>query len=87
MTAMAPAPYRVVSRRAETHDVATLTLEPYGPAIAPIRPGQFTMLYAFGVGEAPISVSRTGPLVQQTIRDVGAMPAKCWGVPEIPTAR
>jgi NAD(P)H-flavin reductase len=31
------------------------------------------MLYAFGVGEAPISVSRTGPLLEQTIRDVGAV--------------
>jgi NAD(P)H-flavin reductase len=34
-----------------------------------VRPGQFTMLYAFGVGEVPISVSGA-PLVQ-TIRAVG----------------
>ncbi|WP_329260913.1 hypothetical protein OG417_25300 [Actinoallomurus sp. NBC_01490] len=73
MTAMAPTPYRVMSRRVETHDVATLTLEPCGAAIAPVRPGQFTMLYAFGVGEAPISVSRAGSLLEQTIRDVGAV--------------
>lgn len=73
MTAMAPAPYRVVSRRVETHDTATITLRPCGAAIAPVRPGQFTMLYAFGVGEAPISVSRTGPLIEQTVRDVGAV--------------
>lgn len=74
MTAMAPVPYRVTARRAETRDTATITLEPCGgAAIAPIRPGQFTMLYAFGVGEAPISVSRTGPLIQQTIRGVGAV--------------
>jgi NAD(P)H-flavin reductase len=70
---MAPTPYRVMSRRVETHDVATLTLEPCGAAIAPVRPGQFTMLYAFGVGEAPISVSRAGSLLEQTIRDVGAV--------------
>jgi NAD(P)H-flavin reductase len=70
---MAPVPYRVASRQVETYDTATLTLEPCGTAISPIRPGQFTMLYAFGVGEAPFSVSRTGPLIQQTIRDVGAV--------------
>jgi NAD(P)H-flavin reductase len=70
---MAPLPYRVVCRRAETRDTATLTLEPCAAAISPVQPGQFTMLYAFGVGEAPISVSRTGPLLDHTIRDVGAV--------------
>jgi NAD(P)H-flavin reductase len=70
---MAPTPYRVITRRVETHDTATLTLEPCGAAIAPVRPGQFTMLYAFGIGEAPISVSGTGPLLEQTVRDVGAV--------------
>jgi NAD(P)H-flavin reductase len=70
---MAPAPYRVVSRRAETHDTATLALEPCAAAIPPLRPGQFTMLYAFGVGEAPISVSRTEPFIEHTVRDVGAV--------------
>jgi anaerobic sulfite reductase subunit B len=73
VTAMAPAPYRVTSRRAESHDTATLVLEPCGAAIAPVRPGQFTMLYAFGVGEAPVSVSRTAPVLEQTVRDVGAV--------------
>ncbi|GLY75550.1 oxidoreductase [Actinoallomurus iriomotensis] len=73
MTAMTPTPYRVVTRHAETHDTVTLTLEPCDAAIAPVRPGQFTLLYAFGVGEAPISVSGTGPLLDQTVRDVGAV--------------
>lgn len=73
MTAMTPAAYRVVSRHPETHDTATLLLEPCGTPIPRIRPGQFTMLYAFGVGEAPISVSRTGPPIEQTIREVGAV--------------
>ena len=40
------------------------------------RPGQFTMLSAFGVGEVPISISgdptRKGPLLH-TIRDVGGV--------------
>lgn len=73
MTGMTPSPYRVVSRRMETRDTATLTLEPGTAAVPPIRPGQFTMLYAFGVGEAPISVSRIDPLIEHTVRDVGAV--------------
>lgn len=66
---MAPQPFRVERKRRETYDTWTLELAPvYGepPAVAP---GQFTMLYAFGIGEVPISVSGA-PLVQ-TIRAVG----------------
>jgi len=70
-----PVQYRVSSRREETHDTVTLTLEPSGKPIEPIRPGQFAMLYSFGVGEIPISVS--GPPGQlsltHTIRAVGAV--------------
>ena len=68
----APSPYRVRSRRRETHDTWTLRLEPV--AGEPLRPspGQFTMVYAFGVGEVPISFSGDprGPLVH-TVRAVG----------------
>jgi NAD(P)H-flavin reductase len=70
---MLPAPHRVVARHRDTADTWTLELEPeQGEPIVPL-PGQFTMLYAFGVGEVPISVSRVrnGRLVQ-TIRAVGA---------------
>ncbi|MEV0403131.1 FAD/NAD(P)-binding protein [Actinoallomurus sp. NPDC050550] len=73
MTAMTPVPYRVTERREETRDTATLVLEPCGAPISQVRPGQFTMLYAFGIGEAPISVSRTGGVIEQTVRDVGAV--------------
>ena len=70
---MAPAAYRVARRRRKTDDTWTLELE--GPPLE-IEPGQFTMLYVFGVGEVPISVSgdltRPGALVQ-TIRSVGAV--------------
>ena len=71
--AMTPLPYRVVRRRRETVGVYTLELEPVDDAIAPIAPGQFTMLYAFGVGEAPISVSRCGETLTHTIREAGAV--------------
>ncbi len=72
--AEAPSPFRVSERRRETRDSWTLQLEPLaGPPLV-VRPGQFTMLYAFGVGEVPISVSGdpAGPLVH-TIRAVGAV--------------
>jgi NAD(P)H-flavin reductase len=70
-----PARYRVAERLAETHDTVTLDLRPVDRPIAPHEPGQFTMLYAPGIGEVPVSVSGTGPgrgLVQ-TVRAVGAV--------------
>jgi NAD(P)H-flavin reductase len=71
---MAPRPFRVTQRRRETSDTWTLALEPV--AGEPLRPapGQFTMLYAFGIGEVPISISGDvcGPLVH-TVRSVGAV--------------
>jgi NAD(P)H-flavin reductase len=71
---MAPHPHRVVRRRQETADVVTLTLEPVGAPLARPAPGQFNMLYAFGVGDVPVSTSGDptddGPLVH-TIRAVG----------------
>ena len=72
---MAPVPFRVTRRRRELRDTWTLELEPVGGDALVVAPGQFTMLYAFGVGEVPISVSRAetgGPLVH-TVRAVGAV--------------
>jgi Ni,Fe-hydrogenase III small subunit len=69
-----PARYRVASRAAETHDTVTLGLEPVDQPIGPYLPGQFTMLYAFGVGEVPISISGpAGRGLTHTIRSVGAV--------------
>ena len=84
--AMTPLPYRVLRRRRENHDNWTLELEPVDKAIAPIRPGQFTMLYAFGVGEVPISTSgdleRNGTTLVHTIRAVGTVTkALCAATP------
>jgi NAD(P)H-flavin reductase len=72
---MQPRWYTVQRVRKETHDTFSLTLaapdEP--PAFAA---GQFNMLYVFGVGEVPISVSgdptQPQPLVH-TIRVVGTV--------------
>lgn len=65
-----PAPFRVTDKRRETHDTWTLALEPVEEEVAPLEPGQFAMLYAFGAGEVPISTS--GPLLH-TVRAVGAV--------------
>jgi len=70
---MAPMPYRVTRRRHETHDTATITIAPVGEPVATPRPGQFHMLYAFGIGEVPISVSGLDREdgIEHTIRAVG----------------
>ncbi|WP_433346404.1 FAD/NAD(P)-binding protein [Microtetraspora malaysiensis] len=74
MHPMTPAPYRVRSRRPDRADTVTLTLEPLGGPCPPYLPGQFTMLYARGVGEIPLSISggRLGTYAH-TIRAVGAV--------------
>lgn len=55
---MLPHPHRVQRVRRETDDTFTLELEPMnGAANPPFAPGQFNMLYVFGVGEVPISIS------------------------------
>jgi NAD(P)H-flavin reductase len=71
---MTPLPFRVTSRTRELSDTWTLELEPVDGDGIEVAPGQFTMLYAFGIGEVPISVSgdTTGPLVH-TVRAVGAV--------------
>jgi NAD(P)H-flavin reductase len=56
-SALLPRPYRVVERYEETADTATLALEAEDGAPLEFAPGQFNMLYAFGRGEAPISLS------------------------------
>ena len=78
MSVMTPNTYVVASRRQETADTCTLELDPQDGAISRPAPGQFTMLYAWGVGEVPISVSGLAPngRLVQTIRDVGAVTHK-----------
>ena len=74
--AMTPLPYRVVGKRREIAATWTLELEPVGEEIERIRPGQFTMLYRFGVGEVPISSSGDPQLegrLVHTIRAAGAV--------------
>jgi anaerobic sulfite reductase subunit B len=74
LRAMTPRAVAVTRRRRETADTWTLELEPREGEPLGLAPGQFTMLYAFGIGEVPISISGDvgGPLVH-TVRAVGAV--------------
>jgi NAD(P)H-flavin reductase len=74
--AMVPRAFVVRHREAETADTWTLTLAPAAGKPPTIGAGQFMMVYVFGIGEVPISVSgtpeRPGPVVL-TVRAVGAV--------------
>ena len=54
---MIPVPARVESVERETHDTFTLEVAAEDEALPGFQPGQFSMIYAFGVGELPISIS------------------------------
>jgi len=70
---MLPRLHRVVRVRGEAKGVKTLALQPLDGAAAAGTPGQFNMLWAFGVGESAISVSGEAPggILLHTVRDVG----------------
>jgi len=89
---MLPHPYRVRRLHQETPDTFTVELEPEdGKAELRFAAGQFNMLYAFGVGEVPISISgdpgKPTTLIHTT-REVGMVthamrqlkPSDCLGV-------
>jgi NAD(P)H-flavin reductase len=71
---MLPRPARVLEVGKETYDTFTLAVEAGDGGVPQFNPGQFSMLYAPGVGELPISISgdpeEPGRLVY-TIRSVG----------------
>jgi NAD(P)H-flavin reductase len=72
-----PRPFRVARVRRELGDVRTLALEAFdgrGPMV--FRPGQFTMVYVFGIGEVPLSISgdpAKPDVLVHTVRAVGAV--------------
>ncbi|MGB5559877.1 MAG: FAD/NAD(P)-binding protein [Paracoccaceae bacterium] len=73
---MLPRRYRVLRAWEELQGVSTMELAPVDGAAVAFLPGQFNMLYAFGVGEVAISISGDaadlGRLVHTT-RAVGAV--------------
>ena len=73
---LVPQPFAVARARKESADVATIELTP--PAPFAFGPGQFNMLYAFGLGEVAISLSGDPDNVNKivhTVRAVGAVSA------------
>ena len=72
---MLPQPYLVQSVSKETPDTFTLKLAPEeGANGSSFQPGQFSMLWVFGVGELPISISGNPAEHKQlvyTVRSVG----------------
>jgi NAD(P)H-flavin reductase len=72
---MVPVPHRVLRLSRETSDTFTLELQPgKGGQPFAFAPGQFNMLYVFGVGEVPISICGDPDdprLLRHTTREVG----------------
>ena len=72
---MIPTPFVVQKVKRETADTYTLDLTRAGGAANfAFAPGQFNMLYAFGAGEVPISISGDPAhpeTLVHTVRDVG----------------
>jgi NAD(P)H-flavin reductase len=73
---MLPVSYVVERTQRETADTFTLELLPQGGGGFTFGPGQFNMLYVFGIGEVPISISGDPAFPQRlvhTTRVVGAV--------------
>ena len=72
-----PRLFKIRQRKQETRDTFTLELEPVDKDIEfTFAPGQFNMIYVFGVGEVPISISGDPgkvDLVTHTTRVVGVV--------------
>jgi NAD(P)H-flavin reductase len=82
---MLPRPFRVAARFEETHDTVTLEFEPTDGDGIRFAPGQFTMLYLFGIGEVPISIAggeEDGRTLVHTVRSVGAVTEAIWSLGE-----
>lgn len=73
---MLPQPYRIDRRRNDIQDTFTIELQAVDGQPLPFQAGQFCMLYVFGVGEVPISISGDPAQPQRlvhTIRAVGTV--------------
>jgi NAD(P)H-flavin reductase len=83
---MLPQSVRVSEVIQETHDTCTLrVVSPRGDPLPSFQPGQFSMLYAMGVAELPISISGD-PFVADThtytIRSVG-LATQCFNAMKV----
>ena len=73
---MAPIPGKVLRYRRETEDTFSLEIQLAGKRKFNFLPGQFNMLYVFGTGEVPISISgdpSNRDSLVHTTREVGTV--------------
>lgn len=74
---MMPLPFRIVEKRIKRPDCTLLTVKPIdATCLCAFQPGQFYMLYVFGHGEVPISVSGNPAChgsLDFTIKNVGSV--------------
>ncbi|TJY59292.1 Ni/Fe hydrogenase subunit gamma [Sinimarinibacterium sp. CAU 1509] len=71
---MLPQRYRVTHAQRLLDDTVSLRLTPQDGELPSWQPGQFNMLYAFGVGESAISISGADDNgFEHTVRAVGAV--------------
>ena len=81
---MFPRPYRVHRVTKETSDTFTLELLPEaGHAGFPFAAGQFNMLYVYGIGEVPISISGDPGIPQALVHTTRAVGAVTSGMGEL----
>lgn len=82
--AMVPRRYSVRRKTVETRDTFTLELQPRdGNGPVTFRPGQFNMVYVFGVGEVALSVSgdpANVKTVTHTVRVAGSVTSAMRGL-------
>ena len=81
---MFPRPHRVHRVTKETSDTFTLELLPEaGHAGFPFAAGQFNMLYVYGIGEVPISISGDPGIPQALVHTTRAVGAVTKGMEEL----
>ena len=71
---MLPRLFRVAAVKREVPDTVTLALKPEDGGVFRFLPGQFNMLYNFGVGEVPVGISgdpAEPTVLRHTVRAVG----------------
>ena len=77
-----PRIFRVRGWQRELLDAVTLDIAPDDGMLPPALPGQFNMLYAFGVGEIAVSFSAiNNDHYLHTVRDVGMVSAALTSLP------
>lgn len=80
-TPLVPRSFRLMNKSEETPDTVTLVFEDLEADGVVFSPGQFMMIYVFGVGEVPISIAgnpHAPQLVVHTVRAVGPVTDALW---------